>query len=90
MADRDKEIAQGEHASRILQDEVYQEAVASLEEDLFDAWKQTKWNQFLKREFIYRQYRVIGEVNQRLRGIMDKGKVSAHNVAAQNKRQAME
>ncbi len=86
MSDERQEIAQGQHAARILEDEIYRGAVDKLSEDLFVAWTKTKWHQVLKREFIYRQYRTIGEVETRLRAIMETGQIAAHNVEVFRKR----
>jgi|DEB0MinimDraft_10_1074344.scaffolds.fasta_scaffold212088_2 hypothetical protein len=72
---KDYELAaQGKQAERILSDEIYRGAVEQVSLDLFEAWKSTSWHQILKREFIYRQYKAIGEVETRLRAVMENGK----------------
>lgn len=76
MSDYQDEINRGEQARRILEDELYVEAVTAVERDCFEAWKATKWNEQDKRESIYRQLKALGEVQTRLTATLEGGKIA--------------
>ncbi len=78
-------ILKGKHIGRILEDAVYREAVNQLEKDLFESWKATSFDAHEKREFIYRQFKAVGEVELRLRVIHENGKVAEDNLKKLNK-----
>lgn len=76
MADYQEDINRGERARRILEDELFVEAVAQIERECFEAWKAASWKEADKREALYRQMKALGEVQTRLRAIMEGGKVA--------------
>ncbi len=76
MPDYQDEIERGHRAKRILEDEIFVEAIANIEKECFDAWKLSSWKDADKRESIYRQMKALGEIQTRLRAVMEGGKVA--------------
>ena len=84
--DLEEAILKGKHVARILEDKVFRESVETLEEDLFNSWKTTGFDEVEKREFIYRQLKSIGEIDLRLRTIHENGKVAETMLQKLNKK----
>jgi hypothetical protein len=74
--DHEEDIRRGENARRILEDDLFVEAVETIKQQCFEAWKATSWNETDKREAIHRQFKALGEIETRLRSIMEGGKVA--------------
>lgn len=79
MADDDrlhKARIDGSHAQTLLNDELLQAAFASLEEAYAKKLLSTTVEQTQAREVLYQAHRVVGQVKNHLRSVLDNGKLA--------------
>ena len=74
MAQKDKERAF--KAKQVLENDVYREAVASLENQLIEAWQQTSVSQHEERERLYLMLLATRRVVSHLEDIMVTGRMA--------------
>jgi|TARA_R100001594_G_scaffold121467_1_gene157336 FMN-dependent NADH-azoreductase len=74
MAQKDKERAF--KAKQVLENDVYREAVASLENQLIEAWQQTSVSQHEERERLYLMLLATRRVVSHLENIMVTGRMA--------------
>ena len=78
------EAQRGELARQVLENEVYAEAYALIEQEIMRIWRDSK-NQD-EREELHRALRSLGKVRQVLEGTMNSGKVAAATLQAEKSR----
>jgi hypothetical protein len=64
-------IARGEHAKRLLEDELLNEAFEEVERDIFDEWRKTNSTQHSERAELFHTLKGLGRLKGRLQAILD-------------------
>lgn len=66
-------------AKRILDNPAFQSALARVKGNYFSEWVDSKWFQFRKREYIYKQIKSVVEVEAELQEALHSGLMAAKN-----------
>ena len=66
----------GGHAQTLLNDELLQAAFAAVKKAYAEKLLATKVDQSAARETLYQAHRVVGEVENHLRSVLDNGKIA--------------
>jgi hypothetical protein len=64
-------IARGEHAKRLLEDELLNEAFEEVERDIFDEWRKTNSTQHSERAELFHTLKGLERLKGRLQAILD-------------------
>jgi len=64
-------IARGEHAKRLLEDELLNEAFEEVERDIFDEWRKTNSTQHSERAELFHTLKGLERLKARLQAILD-------------------
>lgn len=75
-------IAKGKRAALLLQDDLLQESLQSLEQSYIDGWKLTPARDNDARERLWQAVQVVGKIKDHLRAVMDNGKLTQHELDA--------
>ena len=86
MPSREQEIARGHEADRILRSPIWEEAWASYEEKLLNAWKHSGSQDEQSREKIWVAYQVCQKVKNHVQSILTTGKLAMKQVEELNER----
>lgn len=79
MADDDKLLkarSDGSHAQTLINDELLQGAFKSLKQTYAEKLLSTSVSQSVERETLYQAHRLVGEVENHLRWVLDNGKLA--------------
>jgi hypothetical protein len=80
MSDLEGQAKWGLQAERLLSDEVFKGAVASVERKYLEQWRKSLPDEGLKREKAYLLLRSLGEVINEIRIVIDGGTVAQANL----------
>lgn len=72
-------IEQGNHAKRLLEDEVLLDAFSRIEKDLFDEWKSSDLNEYEARTDMFLTLKCLERLKARLRAILDDGIIASRS-----------
>ena len=75
-----KEVVKAAEAERILESDVFKEAMQSLKDEYMQAWLNSKTQMIFLQEKVYRSILLIPEVEKHLRIIAEKGKLTRANI----------
>jgi hypothetical protein len=75
VTDKDTEIRRGEHAQRLLDDDVLKEAFANLESDYLNAWRASRYNDTDGRERLWQAVQIVGKVQSHLNSMVMNSKL---------------
>ena len=64
-------IARGEHAKRLLEDELLNEALEEVERDIFDEWRKTNSTQHSERAELFHTLKGLERLKGRIQAILD-------------------
>ncbi len=78
---REQESRRGEQARRLLEDPLLQEAFATVEAALRDAWVATADDASGERERIWLQLKLLGRVRSHLSEVLETGKLADRQIA---------
>jgi hypothetical protein len=73
------DIEQGNHAKRLLEDEVLLDAFSRIEKDLFDEWKSSDLNEYEARTDMFLTLKCLERLKARLRAILDDGIIASRS-----------
>jgi hypothetical protein len=76
MTDRQKLVDRGNHAKRLLEDELLVECFDRIEKDIFDEWKLTGLNNYDERTDLFLTLKCLERLKARLRAILDDGTIA--------------
>lgn len=72
-------IARGNHAKRLLEDEVLVEAFATIEKDIFEEWKSTSVDEYDARSDLFLTFKCLERLKARLRAVLDDGTIASRS-----------
>lgn len=72
-------IAKGQHAKRLLEDEVLVEALDAIEKDIFDEWRTTTIEAYDERSDLFLTLKCLERLKARLRAILDDGVIASRS-----------
>lgn len=72
-------IAKGQHAKRLLEDEVLVEAFDAIEKDIFDEWRTTTIQAYDERSDLFLTLKCLERLKARLRAILDDGVIASRS-----------
>lgn len=79
---REQESRRGEQARRLLEEPLLQEAFATVESSLRDAWTATSDEAAAERERLWLMLKLLGRVRAHLTDAMETGKLSDRQLSA--------
>lgn len=85
-----RDSARADHAQKLLNDDLLNEAFTKLEAEYFTAWRNTgaAEAETFKRERLWQAINLLGKVKDHLKHVVENGKVAkAHLQAIEGKRQ---
>lgn len=71
-----KDISAGQAAAELMDSQAFRDALASIEADIFDIWKETKTNQSKEREEAWLTHRAMELLKAKLQSRINAGKVA--------------
>jgi hypothetical protein len=74
--DKQKQIDRGNHAKRLLEDELLIECFERIEKDIFDEWKDTSVHNYDERTDLFLTLKSLERLKARLRAILDDGTIA--------------
>ncbi len=74
---KQEKIAKGEHARRLLEDELLQEAFATVERDIFEEWRASNLQDYEQRSELFLTLRALERLKARLRATLDDGVIAS-------------
>lgn len=74
--DKQKLIDRGNHAKRLLEDELLVECFDRIEKDIFDEWRSTGVNDYDERTDLFLMLKCLERMKARLRAILDDGTIA--------------
>lgn len=74
-------VRRAEHAKRLLDDPMLSEAFDTIERECIAAWKAAPARDTDGREKLWLTVKAVNRIREELSGIIETGKVSAHNLA---------
>jgi len=83
---RDQESRRGEQARRLLDDPLLQEAFATVETNLRDAWSATADDAAAERERLWLMLKLLGRVRAHLTSVLETGQLADGQLAANGPR----
>lgn len=81
----EQQASRGDHAARLLKDELLVEAFGVLEEEYTKLWKQTKPSDEAAREKLWLSLRQLEMVKAQLQSVVQTGKVAKATIAQRAK-----
>jgi hypothetical protein len=82
---REEEFRRGERARRLLDDPLLQEAFASVESALREAWVATADDAAAERERIWLMLKLLGRVRGHLTAALETGRLAERQMVAANR-----
>lgn len=79
MMDKQKIIDQGNHAKRLLEDEVLRTAFDRIEKDIFEEWRTTSVNDYDERSDLFLTLKCLERLKARLRAILDDATIASRS-----------
>lgn len=79
MIDNFQVITQGNHAKRLLEDEVLLEAFAQVEADIFEEWRNSPTGDEQRRSDLFHTLKGLERLKARLQAILDAGVLASRN-----------
>ena len=76
---KEQSIAKGQHAKRLLEDEVLVEAFDAIEKDIFDEWRTTTIQAYDERSDLFLTLKCLERLKARLRAILDDGVIASRS-----------
>jgi len=76
MMDKQKQIDRGNHAKRLLEDELLIECFERIEKDIFEEWKDTSVHNYDERTDLFLTLKCLERLKARLRAILDDGTIA--------------
>lgn len=77
--DRQKLIERGQHAKRLLEDELLAEAFSRIEKDIFEEWRHSSINNYDERTDLFLTLKCLERLKARLRAILDDGSIASRS-----------
>lgn len=74
--DKQRQIDRGNHAKRLLEDELLIECFDRIEKDIFDEWKDTSVHNYDERTDLFLTLKCLERLKARLRAILDDGTIA--------------
>lgn len=74
---KQEKIAKGEHAKRLLEDELLKDAFATIERDIFEEWRASDLHDYDQRSDLFLTLKCLERLNARLRAILDDGVIAS-------------
>lgn len=75
--DKQQIIDQGNHAKRLLEDDVLSGAFDRIERDIFDEWKATSVNDYDERSDLFLTLKCLERLKARLRALLDDATIAS-------------
>lgn len=75
--DKQKLIDRGNHAKRLLEDDLLTECFDRIEKDIFDEWRSTGVNDYDERTDLFLTLKCLERMKARLRAILDDGTIAS-------------
>jgi hypothetical protein len=72
----EEEIRRAEKARTIVNDDIYQEAMAKLKKNTIDLWAACSALDVEKREWLWQQYQAVLRFEQEIQEVMNSGKLA--------------
>jgi hypothetical protein len=76
---KEEKVARGNHAKRLLEDEVLLHAFSTVEEDIFSEWRSTEVNDYDTRTDLFLTLKCLERLKARLRAILDDGTIASRS-----------
>lgn len=83
---RDQESRRGEQAKRLLDDPLLQEAFATVETGLRDAWSATSDEAAAERERLWLMLKLLGRVRAHVTAVLETGRLADGQLSASRPR----
>lgn len=77
MMDKQKTVQRGQHAKRLLEDELLVECFDRIEKDIFEEWRSTGVNDYDERTDMFLTLKCLERLKARLRAILDDGTIAS-------------
>lgn len=74
---KQEKIDKGQHAKRLLEDEVLLDAFDTIEFDIFNEWRSTESNAYDERSDLFLTLKCLERLKARLRAILDDGTIAS-------------
>lgn len=74
--DKQRIIDKGNHAKRLLEDELLIECFERIEKDIFEEWKSTGVHDYDERTDLFHSLKCLERLKARLRAILDDGTIA--------------
>ncbi len=85
MTDLEKERRRGEHAKQLLADQLLNEVLDEMEKDTVSMWEQSPARDVEAREHLHLFYLACKQVRERLKTILDTGKMAEQQLTLMEK-----
>lgn len=89
MTDPQAEINRAEHAHRLLQDELLNEALRTIRTEVISAWVATAHNDEKQREGLWMFAKTVDNFEMLLKGYIETGKLANANLKAFEERRGL-
>lgn len=76
---KEQRIAKGDHAKRLLEDEVLVSAFEDIEIDIFEEWRNTDVHDYDVRSDLFLTLKCLERLKARLRAILDDGVIASRS-----------
>jgi hypothetical protein len=76
---KEQRIAKGNHAKRLLEDEVLRDAFDSVERDIFEEWRTSDIMDYDVRSDLFLTLKCLERLKARLRAILDDGVIASRS-----------
>ena len=77
--DKHQQVLRGQHAKRLLEDDLLIECFDRIEKDIFDEWRTTGVNDYDQRTDMFLTLKCLERLKARLRAILDDGNLASRS-----------
>lgn len=77
--DKTQQVIRGQHAKRLLEDDLLIECFDRIEKDIFDEWRTTGVNDYDERTDLFLTLKCLERLKARLRAILDDGNLASRS-----------
>ncbi len=77
--DKQQQVIRGQHAKRLLEDDLLIECFDRVEKDIFDEWRTTGVNDYDERTDLFLTLKCLERLKARLRAILDDGNLASRS-----------
>lgn len=77
--DKAQQVIRGQHAKRLLEDDLLIECFDRIEKDIFDEWRTTGVNDYDQRTDLFLTLKCLERLKARLRAILDDGNLASRS-----------